>query len=239
MTNSGQGKYSINIGQITGGEVQVGDRTYANASPANLTPAAGAEARQPAQRTILVLAASPVDRSHEPLGREVREIDAGLRLGKHRNLLHLEQRWAVRPEDLRRSLLEIQPQILHFCGEAGETQGLALENALGQTQWVATDALSDLFKLFASRGLECVVLNACYSTTQAAAIAQHVRWVIGMTAAIERRAAILFAVGFYDALGAGWSYQDAYELGCNAIALEGIPQDLIPVLHGGESHPSL
>ncbi len=41
-------------------------------------------------------------------------------------------------------------------------------------------------------------------------------------------AAIKFAVGFYDAIGAGWSYNEAYELGCNAIASEGIPQELVP-----------
>jgi hypothetical protein len=38
------------------------------------------------------------------------------------------------------------------------------------------------------------------------------------------------SVGFYDALGAGWTYPGAYQMGCNAIALEGIAQESIPVL---------
>ena len=48
-----------------------------------------------------------------------------------------------------------------------------------------------------------------------------------MSQAVGDKAAIQFAVGFYDALGAGWSYEDAYELGCNAIAIEGISLDAL------------
>ena len=51
-----------------------------------------------------------------------------------------------------------------------------------------------------------------------------------MSHKISDRAAVKFAVGFYDALGAGWSYEDAFEMGCSAIALEGIPEELTPVL---------
>lgn len=230
MTNSEQGKYSINIGQITGGELQVGDRTYYNTSPGNVTPAKLSKSQEIVQRTILVVSASPVDRNREQLGVEVREIDEGLRLGKYRNLFHLEQRWAVRPEDLRRSLLDIQPNILHFCGHGTGASGLVLEQSMGKTKLVSTEALADLFQLFSSRGLECVVLNACYSAVQAKVISQSIPYVVGMNDTIERRVAIHFAVGFYDALGAGWSYEDAYKLGCNAIALEGVPQEMVPIL---------
>jgi hypothetical protein len=51
-----------------------------------------------------------------------------------------------------------------------------------------------------------------------------------MHQAIGNQAAIEFAVGFYDALGAGRSIEDAFKLGCIAIDLEGIPESLTPVL---------
>ncbi len=92
-----------------------------------------------------------------------------------------------------------------------------------------TEALANFFKRFAERGLECVVLNACYSEIQAKAIAEHIEYVVGMNSAIGDNAAIKFAVGFYDELGAGWSYKDAYHGGCDAIALQKIPQEHIPV----------
>jgi hypothetical protein len=51
-----------------------------------------------------------------------------------------------------------------------------------------------------------------------------------MKRAIGDRAAIKFAIGFYDAILAGESVEFAYKLGCNAIQIEGIPEYLTPVL---------
>ena len=96
-------------------------------------------------------------------------------------------------------------------------------------QLVSTESLARLFKLFKDT-IECVVFNACYSEAQAEAIHQHIDCLVGMNKAIGDRAAIEFAVGFYDALGAGKSYEVAYEFGCSAIDLEGIPESLTPVI---------
>jgi hypothetical protein len=51
-----------------------------------------------------------------------------------------------------------------------------------------------------------------------------------MNRAIGDRAAIEFAIAFYDALGADRSYEDAYKFGCLNIDLEGIPESSTPVL---------
>ena len=48
-----------------------------------------------------------------------------------------------------------------------------------------------------------MVLNACYSETQARAIAEHIDAVVGMTTAVGDQAAINFAAAFYQALGFG------------------------------------
>ncbi|MEL7494872.1 MAG: CHAT domain-containing protein [Cyanobacteria bacterium J06554_11] len=111
-------------------------------------------------------------------------------------------------------------------------EGLILEDSMGQPKLVETGALKALFKLF-SESVDCVVLNACYSEQQAAAIAQHIPYVIGMNQAIGDRAAIEFAVGFYEALGAGQSIEKAYASGCVAIQISGIPEHLTPKLISG------
>ncbi len=54
-------------------------------------------------------------------------------------------------------------------------------------------------------------------------------YVVGMNSKIGDDAAIKFALGFYDELGAGWSYEDAYNGGCDAIALQKIPEEHTPV----------
>ena len=180
-------------------------------------------------KTILLLTASPVDQAKLRLDVEEREIDEGLRRSLYRDQFQLKKKAAVRIGDLRRALLDNKPQILHFCGHGNGKDGLVFENQLGKTQILSTDALANLFELFPGE-IECVVLNACYSEVQAKAIVQHVGYVIGMNKAIGDKAAIKFSTGFYDALGAGRSVEDAYKFGCNAIQSEGIPEDLTPVL---------
>ncbi len=98
------------------------------------------------------------------------------------------------------------------------------------------EALARFFKLFAVRGVECVLLNACYSEEQAQAISQYIKYVIGMNQAIADSSAIDFAVAFYDALGAGETVEFAYDLGCAQLARMG--EHHTPVLKKTAIHPS-
>jgi hypothetical protein len=191
-------------------------------------------------KKILILTANPKNSDQLRLDEEVREIQAGLERAKRRDEFEIVSRWAVRTEDLRRSLLDLEPQIVHFSGHGVGRDGLALEDSAGKAQLVSAAALARLFGLFKDK-LECVLLNACYSEVQAEAIHQQIDCVIGMNQAIGDRAAINFAVGFYDALGAGRCYGDAFEFGCSAIDLEGIPASATPVLKQrsqGNTQPS-
>ncbi|MEJ1934508.1 CHAT domain-containing protein [Nostoc sp. NIES-2111] len=170
-------------------------------------------------KQILILASNPKGTSVLDLDREIRDIREGLRRSQNRDQFDIEVRGAVRPIDLRRAMLEVQPQIVHFCGHGSGEGGLVLEDDRGNEKFVDNDALSQLFKQF-SDNLECILLNACYSEVQADALIQHINYVIGMSREIGDEAAIAFSIGFYDSVGAGRTVEVAYELGCNAIALE-------------------
>ncbi len=185
-------------------------------------------------RTILLIATNPKDTARLRLDQELRDIAEGLRRSQRREQFHLEQRLAVRPRDLQRALLDVNPQIVHFSGHGTGDAGLLFEDESGDAKAIAGPALAALFALFADQ-VQCVVLNGCYSQVQAQTIAQHIPWVIGMGQEIGDRAAIEFAVGFYDALGSGRSIEFAYQLGCSALQLAGIAEPLIPVLLKGES----
>ncbi|MEH2247837.1 effector-associated domain EAD1-containing protein [Nostoc sp.] len=180
-------------------------------------------------KKILILAANPKNTPPLRLDEELRDIEEGLRRAQKRDQFSLEQKLAVRPRDIQRALLDIKPQIIHFSGHGAAEEGLVFEDEIGQSKLVSGAALAGLFKLFANQ-IECVVLNGCYSEEQAKAIAQDINYVIGMRKAIGDRAAIEFAVGFYDALGAGESIEFSYNLGCAAIQLAGIEEHLTPVL---------
>jgi AAA-like domain/TIR domain/CHAT domain len=178
-------------------------------------------------KKILILTANPKNTDKVRLDEEVREIEEGLQRSRRRDQFDIISRWAVRPEDLRRALLDHEPQIVHFSGHGAGTDGLILENNAGQMKLVSSQSLARLFKLFQNK-VECVLLNACYSEVQAEAIHEHIDCVIGMNQAIGDQAAIEFAVGFYDGLGAGRSYADAFEFGLTALDLEGIPETATP-----------
>lgn len=180
-------------------------------------------------KKILILSANPKDRSKLRLDEEVREIEAGLERCKYREQFQIISKWAVRSDTLRQALLDHEPSIVHFCGHGAGTQGLALENKSGDMQLVSTNSLAGLFELFKGK-IKCVVLNACYSEAQSEAIYQYVDCVVGMNQAIGDKAAIQFAKGFYDGLGAGRTFEDAFAFGCNAIDLEEIPEASTPII---------
>jgi DNA-binding MarR family transcriptional regulator len=180
-------------------------------------------------KTILVLAANPKDTPPLRLDQEVREIEDVLRRAQKRDEFVLQQKWAARPEDVRRAMLDYKPNIVHFCGHGAGADGIAFEDNTGQTQLVNADVLSRFFKLF-SNNLECVVLNACFSEAQAEAIARHIPCVIGMKGTIGDNTAIPFAIAFYDALGAGESIEFAYQLAHNATQWTSTPSGMMPVL---------
>ena len=179
-------------------------------------------------KSILLVAANPQGSRSLRLQEEEREIREQLRLSGY-GRVPINSIGASRPRDISQALLDFKPQIVHFSGHGAGQDGLVFEDVRGQEQLVKAEPLANLFKLF-STNLECVVLNACYSEFQAEAIARHVNYVVGMHRAIGDRAAIEFAVGFYSALGAGESIEFAYELGCIAIQIEGISEQLTPVL---------
>lgn len=180
-------------------------------------------------QTILILTANPKGTSQLRLDQEVRDIEEGLQRAKQRDQFVLKSMFAVRPRDIQRAMLDINPSIVHFSGHGTGDEGLVFEDETGSANLVDGEALAGLFALFAEQ-VECVVLNGCYSEVQALAIAQHVNYVVGMKKAIGDKAAIEFAVGFYDALGAGRTVEFAHKLGCAAIRLAGISEQLTPTL---------
>ena len=172
--------------------------------------------------TILIFAANLLDESALTLDREFREIQNGLR--HSRKHFNARGEWTLRPADLRRALLDHRPSYVHFCGNGAGAPGIVLEGRLADA-----DALASLFALFAEH-IKCVVLNSCFSSVQAHAIAQHIDYVVGMSKGVGEAASIEFSTAFYDGLGAGESIESAFKLGRATIQLEGIPDHLTPQL---------
>jgi len=128
-------------------------------------------------RTILILAANPKGTDRLRLDEEVKKIEQGLERAKKRDQFKVVVKWAVTDDDLRRALLDNEPEVVHFAGHgtenreggtgrdlipAGEVEagGLVFEDDVGKVQLISGDALARLFEL-CSDSVKCVVLNAC------------------------------------------------------------------------------
>lgn len=206
--------------------------------------------------TILFLASNPSATGKLRLDQEIREIQEGLQRSTERHRFSLEQRHAVRPADLSRAMMEVEPHIVHFSGH-GVTTGvkqpgtgdnralmfdepksdnpvelsgaIVVEDNSGKPVKVNAEALGGLFALFEGK-IQCVVLNACYSETQASEIIKYVPYVIGMNTAVPDDTAIAFATGFYDAIGNGKDVPFAFKMANVRIMLEGMQGHEIPQL---------
>jgi hypothetical protein len=181
-------------------------------------------------KRVLLLTANPVGTAHLRLQEEERLIKEQLRMAGY-GAVPIMSSPATRPRDIQQAMLDAKPSILHFSGHGGGTDGLMFEDENGKPKPVSGDALGRLLEVFSKRyPVECVILNACFTRIQAEAMIPYVQHVVGMSSEIGDSAAIEFVVGFYKALGAGEPYEFAFELGCNAIQLAGIPDHLVPVL---------
>lgn len=187
--------------------------------------------------SILFLSADPKDSPRLRLGQEAREIHEQLQRAKLRDQFDFHQRSCIRATDLTQAMLDIRPDIVHFSGHGEQSGDLHFEDEIGNKVSISPDALRTLFQQF-SDCTKCVILNACHSEIQAKSTAEHIDFVVGMKTAIGDPAAIAFSIGFYQALGAGRPIDEAYELGCIQIRIQGLKEELTPVLlrdHGANS----
>ncbi|MEM8723801.1 MAG: ATP-binding protein [Cyanobacteria bacterium P01_G01_bin.39] len=162
---------------------------------------------------ILILEANP--QSDIQTSDETRDIQEAIKQSRFSNSEKFEVRLqpSTRSTDLHKLIHEYKPDIIHFCGHGTENDELQFRDIK-----ISKEALIDLFRL-SQEHLRCVVLNSCFSEQQARQVVEHIDFAIGMKQAIRDDAAIAFAIGFYQAIGYGESYERAFLFGCNAIQI--------------------
>jgi hypothetical protein len=187
------------------------------------------EPDEPRKIKILFLAANPEGTDRILLDEEIRAIKERIRASEYRDRLEIESEWAVRPLDLQRALLEHAPDIVHFSSHGTQNEELVLHDENGQSKPVSKEALQHLFSIL-NDNIKVVVLNACYSEPQAQAIIRTIPCAVGMSKAIGVKAANTFSEAFYLAVGAGAKVKRAFDLGVNALLLQGISEERTPQL---------
>ena len=173
------------------------------------------------RRTILILSSMPRDTVPLRVHEEIREIEDAIRRSRYRDEYQVVSRLGVRARDLHRVLLEHRPAIVHFAGHGYGERGVALEDDRGDCLLVSGSHLAEMLGHF-KQEIECVVLNACDSEVQIGEIAEHIPSVIGMSEALDDRAALSFAIAFYDSVANGESIASAHAVACSAVSVNGL-----------------
>jgi esterase/lipase superfamily enzyme len=178
---------------------------------------------------VLILAANPKVTDPLKLQEEADLILASLQENRSGREYVVQIQQATRAEDLSKYLLQYQPIVVHFAGHGSSRSEIILEDGQKAIQPVTPAALANLFAT-AGEGIECVVLNNCFSLEMADALAKYVSCTIGMSAEIDDRSAVAFSGAFYRGLAFGQGYYKAFELGRTQIQLLNLPDGDIPRL---------
>lgn len=160
---------------------------------------------------ILYLAANPSDTRSLRLGQEFRDISNVLKLSEFGDRFELVPSFAVRVRDISQDIIRHSPQIIHFAGHGAVDGSLYAEDEAGNSFLVDKDTVVGLVRL--AEMVKCVLINACDTYKLAEALAEYVDYVVGMRYKVDDKAAIEFSVGFYQAIGANWPIETAFDAG--------------------------
>lgn len=179
---------------------------------------------------ILVLTSNPKDTAFlEGINKEIKAIQGALRQAPLRDKFSADAVLDVGKMDLLGELLHHHPQIVHFSGHGVGQGGLLFSTQAGYSDSVDGEQLAQLFRQF--EGISCVILNACYSETQAQTISQFIPNVIGTDNAIGDDVALAFTEGFYLSLFAGKSYEAAFFMAMAHVGIGRFPDGGRPVYY--------
>lgn len=160
---------------------------------------------------VLVLNATPDDQTRLRVDKEAAQLKEQLQKVKNPTQnLEVIHCFATRLDQIQEEILNNKPDIIHFSGH-GSVGELFFEDRQGNSVTLSSERLGDILKVHG--GIECVLLNACFSEGMAQACLDHVSAVVGTTDTINDTAATNFTRGFYQSLAHGKDYHDAFQMG--------------------------
>jgi len=172
---------------------------------------------------ILFLSSNPWTTSRILVDEEAREVFEKLQEGPDRDRFELHRHAAIRPMDLQRLLMMHQPHIVHFSGHGSLNQKIILGGTPGRGKQVDRDGLVQMFALYKNH-VRLVVLNACFTLTQARSLSAVIDYSVGAGKGIGDKEGVAFAGAFYRALGFGKSVKTAFESAKAELALTRMPR---------------
>jgi len=135
----------------------------------------------------------------------------------------------MRIEDLRNSLSEIRPNIVHICGHGSPDRKIYLQTTNGENVLPEPNVLGEVFALLKG-GLSCVVINGSVNPSQTDELYKVIGCVVGLPKTLGERFSIQFSAGFYKSLQDGLSFEEAFKLASHEINIEMLERSNWPLL---------
>lgn len=186
----------------------------------------GSKGKKKELKKILFMAANPKNTQSLNLNTEYRTLQQEMRQGSNRDDFEwLSPIFAATLTEMMRGLNQ-KPNIIHFSGH-GLNKGLVVEDEKAYAQVVTNEMLDLLFKPL--KGIvDIIVLNCCYSTSQAEFLSKIGCHVLGYNTPVGDKIAHSFAKGFYLGLSDGKDFQSALNSG-RVLAMGEQPKDKLPL----------
>jgi hypothetical protein len=163
---------------------------------------------------VLFVFCTPLDQVAIRPSAELRAINEAIRQSKSGRRVVIDTLPAATQNDLRSELLHKNYDVVHFSGHA-DGYNLAFEGPDGSTSEVPLTSIRSLIENRPT--IKCVILNACKSVSSLTMPISPCT--IGMDDEIDDNAAIEFSRGFYDAIAAGKTFEEAFGEGTLAVKL--------------------
>jgi hypothetical protein len=135
----------------------------------------------------------------------------------------LHKHTATRAIDLQRLLLLYKPHIVHFSGHGSKKHKIILGGAPGRGKTIDQQGLVEVLALY-NHHLRLVLLNACFTRTQARSLADVIDYSVGTGRGIGDKGSVAFAGAFYRALGFGKSIREAFDSARAELVLTKMPR---------------
>jgi hypothetical protein len=166
----------------------------------------------PPSRRIALFLANPDPARALAIEHEWYRIDSAIRRSPHRHALELVDFQRPTREHLHNAVLE-GFDVIHIASH-GQKNGFEL-HGLHAPELISLDEFSQLVSSHSPRDrpVQCVLLNACWSSEIGTRRALRVPFTIAMHEEIADESALEFSAGFYDALGASHDYEHCYRHG--------------------------
>jgi len=172
---------------------------------------------------ILFLSANPWTTGRILVDEEAREIFERIQEGPYRDRFELHKHTATRAIDLQRFLFLHKPHILHFSGHGSKKHEIILGGVTGRGKTIDQQGLVKVLGHY-SRHLRLVLLNACFTKTQARSLAEVIDYSIGTGKKIGDKGSVAFAGAFYRALSFGESIRDAFNSAKAELEFRKVPR---------------